>query len=157
MSSQAVSFLFPTAVRDQVLGQHRVLRELLHESLQATTRAFQPEGPGLGEVADLVRELRSRFRAHLAFEERSLVPVLANVDLWGPERVQELLEEHDRQRAELDTLVEGIAEEWDVERLSLTLRSLATDLLIDMEEEERGCVNANLLRDELMVVGTVRE
>ena len=90
-NQQTVSILFPTAVRERVLEQHQTLRQLLQQSLDATTRAFQPEGPNCDEVSRLVYELRSRFWAHLAFEERHLAPVLAQLDLWGPERVRDLL------------------------------------------------------------------
>jgi iron-sulfur cluster repair protein YtfE (RIC family) len=157
MSSESVNIFFPAAVRERVLEQHSTLRELLEQALDVTTRVFQTDRPARDELARLIHEVRVRFRAHLAFEERTLVPVLAHVDLWGPERVLALHEEHARQRSELDTLVEGLEEEWDLERLAVTLRSLATDLLVDMEEEEHGCVSADLLRDELMIVGTMRE
>jgi hypothetical protein len=100
--------------------------------------------------------VRSRFRAHLAYEERNLAPVLAHLDLWGPERVRDLLEEHERHRAELDTLAEGVAE-WEAQHLAVALRSLTTDLLIDMVEEERGCVSAQLLHEQMIMVGSVRE
>lgn len=154
MSDQhTISVLFPATVRERVLEQHEALRDLLHQTLDATTRALLPDGPTRDEVSRLVQDLRARFRAHLAFEERHLAPVLAHVDLWGPERVRELRLEHDRQRAELETLVEGIGSGWDVERLALALRSMTTDLLLDMEEEERGCVSPDLLRDDVMIVG----
>lgn len=155
--SQTVSVFFPAAVRERVLEQHQTLRQLLQQSLDATTRAFQPEGPNRDEISRLVFELRSRFWAHLAFEERHLAPVLANLDLWGPERVQDLYTEHMRQRAQLEILVEGIAHGWDVQHIALALRSLATDLLLDMEEEERGCVSASLLQDEIILVGAVHD
>jgi hypothetical protein len=157
MSERSLSILFPAAVRERILDQHRALRVVLGRAIEATTRSFEADGPSLEQVAYLAHDLRVHLRAHLAYEELSLVPVLAHVDLWGPERVQDLLEEHGRQRAELDTLVEGIEEGWDVERLALTLRSLVTDLLIDMDEEERGCLSAELLRDQLLVVGAARE
>jgi hypothetical protein len=156
-NAQTVSVLFPVAVRERVIEQHQTLRQLLRQSLDATTRAFQPEGPNRDEVSSLVYELRARFWAHLAFEERHLAPVLAQLDLWGPERVQDLFTEHTRQRAQMETLVEGIENGWDVERIALALRSLATDLLLDMEEEERGCLSASLLQDEMLIVGTVHE
>jgi hemerythrin HHE cation binding domain-containing protein len=156
MTIETVSIMFPASVRERVLEQHRVLRELLQQTLDATTRTFQPGGPHLDELARLVHDLRARFWAHLAFEERALVPVLAHLDLWGPERVQDLLAEHTRQRAQLETLVEGIEDQWDVERLAVALRSLATDLLLDMAEEEEGCVSAELLSDQMMVVDTAR-
>jgi hypothetical protein len=157
MSNDSVSILFPAAVRDRVLEQHRVLRDLLRRALATTTRSFQANPPDLTELASLVHELRARFGGHLAFEEHALVPVLANVDLWGQERVQALLAEHARQRSELDTLVEGLESGWDLERLAFTLRSLVTDLLLDMEEEERACLSAELLQEDLMIVGRLRE
>jgi hypothetical protein len=157
MPTPTVTILFPTAVRDRVLEQHQGLRALLQQTLDVTTVALRRDGPERAQVSRLVQELRARFFAHLAFEERTLAPVLAQVDLWGPERVQDLLAEHTRQRAEVDTLVAGLESHWDVERLALVLRSLATDLLIDMEEEERGCVSADLLRDEMIIVETMRE
>ena len=154
MSDQpAVSILFPATVRERVIEQHQSLRRLLHQALDATTRAFQSAGASLDEVSRLAHELRARFRAHLAFEELHLAPVLAHLDLWGPERVRELHLEHARQRAELETLVEGIRHGWDVERLALALRSLTTDLLLDMDHEERGCLSAELLQDDVMIVG----
>jgi hypothetical protein len=154
---QTVSIFFPATVRARVIEQHQTLRQLLTQSLDATTRAFQPAGPNRDEVSRLAFELRTRFWAHLAFEERHLAPVLAHLDLWGPERAQDLFTEHMRQRAQLETLVVGIEEGWDVERIALALRSLATDLLLDMEEEERGCVSASLLQDEMMIVGAVHD
>ena len=157
MTNQTLSILFPAAVRERILEQHRALRDLLQRALEATTNSLRAGRPNLDAIARLIHDLRARFRAHLAFEEVALAPVLAHLDLWGPERVQALLAEHARQRAELDTLVGGIEEAWDVERLAFALRSLVTDLLLDMQEEERGCVSAGVLRDQMMMVGTMRE
>jgi hypothetical protein len=157
MTSEAVSVFFPATVRERILEQHASLRELLHQSLDATTRAFRPGGPGPDELARLIHDLRGRFWAHLAFEERTLLPVLVCLDPWGPERVADLRDEHARQRAELDTLVGGIDAGLDRERLALTLRSLVTDLLIDMEEEEHGCLDSATLRDQIVVVGRIDE
>jgi hypothetical protein len=157
MTKGTVSIFFPAAVRERVLDQHQALRELLRACLDATARGLQSEGAGREELSHLVHDLRARFRAHLAFEEQALAPVLSNLDLWGPERVEALLEEHTRQRAELETLVEGVSSGWDAARLALTLRSLVTDLLLDMEEEERGCLSAAALQDQMMIVGTMRE
>lgn len=157
MKNEAVSVFFPAAVRDRILEQHGDLRALLQQSLAATTRAFAHEGPGLDELARLAHELRARFRAHLAFEERTLFPVLERLDLWGLERVGDMRDEHDRQRAEVETLIDGLASHWDGERIALTLRSLVTDLLLDMEEEERGCLANDALRDEMVIVGRIDE
>jgi hypothetical protein len=157
MLKETVSIFFPAVVRERVLDQHGALRELLKQALDVTTRGLLPDGPGRDELSRLVHDLRARFRAHLAFEEQALAPVLTNADDWGPERVDDLLDEHARQRAELDTLVEGVTNGWDAERLSLALRSLSTDLLLDMAEEERGILSAAWLQDEMMIVGMVHD
>jgi hypothetical protein len=148
MSERSSELLFPSLVRRQVLEQHNVLRRLLQAALDETTRGLQGEGTDLGQLSASAQDLHRRFHAHLTFEERALVPILDAMDLWGPERVADLLGEHERQRAELDTILEGIAEGWDLGRLALTLRSLVADLLRDMDEEEAGCLSAELLREE---------
>ena len=81
----------------QVLAQHEQLRALLFEALDQTGRCLQGQRE-LARLALLVLQVRRRFRAHLAFEERKLFPILAQVDAWGPERVAELTLEHARQR-----------------------------------------------------------
>jgi hypothetical protein len=144
--------LSPATVRAQVIEQHRGLRALLQQALEATTTSLQGSGPPAPVLAELIRELRARLLAHLGFEERWLVPVLAEADAWGPERVRDLVAEHIRQRAELDTLAEGIQTGWDIGRLALATRSLVTDLLCDMDEEERGCLSAELLRDDVVAI-----
>jgi hypothetical protein len=151
MPTEASTSLTPLQVRNQIMEQHGVLRALLRRTLEATTAALLREPEGL-RLAEVVRELRTRMVGHLAFEERTLVPVLAEIDVWGPQRVADLLDEHRRQRAELDTLVEGADSAADPERLALIARSLVTDLLHDMDEEERGCLSAELLRDDLVAI-----
>ncbi len=152
MKDEGASVLFPAMVRLQVLEQHDGLRDLLRRALAATTQSLRHHGVSRDDLVGFVCELAVRFRNHLAYEERHLVPVLAHVDGWGPERVQDLLEEHTRQRAEVDTLIEGTEGDWDADRIALTLRSLAADLLMDMEEEERGSLRQELLADQFIVV-----
>jgi hypothetical protein len=150
MTSERPSVLFPATVRAEVLEQHRELRELLRTTLNATTARLRERGPEAELLALAAHDLRARFCAHLSFEERALVPLLWRVDLWGPERVQGLLAEHARQRAQLDTIIEGIEGDWDIDRLAVTLRSLVTDLLLDMEEEERGTLALEQLQADVM-------
>jgi hypothetical protein len=154
MSREDTLFLYPRSVRAQVLDQHEQLRALLLEAIEQTSRSLRGQHE-LARLALLVLELRRRFRTHLAFEERKLFPVLAQVDLWGPERVAALCLEHARQRSQLDTLADGMKEGWDVPRVALALRSLATDLLLDMNEEEQVCLNEKMLGDEVISLQAV--
>jgi hypothetical protein len=139
-------------VRRNVLEQHAAMRQVFRQVLDVTTLTLQGDAAAAAQLTHLVRDFRSRFRAHLAYEERYLAPVLAEVDIWGPQRVSGLLNEHAEQRAELDALIAGMEDGWDARDLALTTRSLITELLADMEEEERGCLNADLLRDDVVNV-----
>ena len=153
MNGMQVSFLFPKAVREQVLAQHEELRALLREAIERTTSVLRTRGQIEGLVP-LALDIRRRLRAHMGYEERALFPVLMEADLWGPERVAALVAEHARQRNELDMLVEGLQSGWDEERLALVLRSLVADVLIDMAEEEAGPLSRPVLDDEMLTVTT---
>jgi hypothetical protein len=156
MNECNVSFLFPKAVRQQVLAQHEELRSLLRAAMEQTTLVLQAGG-ALDELGTTVIEIRRRLRNHLAYEERVLFPVLVAIDIWGPERVAALAAEHARQRAQLDTMLEGLQSGWDEERLALVLRSLVSDILIDMVEEEEGPLDPRLLGDEMIAVPCGRD
>jgi hypothetical protein len=135
MSHQSRSVLFPALVRDQIFDQHVALRRLLVSALDDTTLALRGQPAALARLAESTRELDRRFRAHLAFEEEHLVPILAVVDLWGPERVRALVEEHARQRSELDALVAGVGEAREPEHLAVSLRSaLFADHMISVRQ-----------------------
>ena len=137
----------PSQVRKEVLTQHEALRALL---TTARTAAQQPSANPLS-VSHLALDIRRRFRAHLAFEERVLVPVLAAIDVWGPDRVRDLVDEHSRQRDELDALVDGIEQGWEPEQAAAVLRDLSGSLLRDMAEEERDYLGPELLREYLLI------
>jgi hypothetical protein len=136
----------PSAVRVQVLDQHRELRRLITRIVDATAPG-RPREPLMG----LLRDLRARLFQHLAFEEQTLTSALAEADAWGPQRVRDMLDEHARQRAEVEVIVQGI-ETWDAEGLNLAARTLAADLIHDMDAEERGPLSPDLLRDDVVNV-----
>ena len=133
-------------------GLHNADVRTLMRVLDATTRTLRRRDGDEPDLPRLVADLSERLQHHLAFEERHLVPVLAQSDGWGAARVQQLLDEHGRQRAQLDSLAAGIASGWDAERLAVATRSLVTDLLFDMKEEERCSLSREVLRDDVINV-----
>jgi DUF438 domain-containing protein len=143
------SLVFPALVRNQILEQHRDLRGLLEEVLRIRASGTRPPSSeafrDARRLADVAQELCQRFNDHLSFEQDALTPIFAIIDAWGPERVKDLWEEHDRQRRELDELRRRFEREDDVERLADALHGLADELLKDMEEEEAGCLRPSLL------------
>jgi hypothetical protein len=97
---------------------------------------LQHEGRQGEPLAEVVSELRAKLLSHLAFEERALQPLLGETAAADAGRVLRLREKHARQRAELDTLAEGAA--WEPDHLAWAARKLVTDLLRDMDDEERS-------------------
>jgi hypothetical protein len=136
-------------VRGEILRQHGTLRGLLRRAVAQTTVDLRQRGTDSAGLGLLLSEVALRFREHLEFEEQTLVRALRVADAWGPQRVDRLLDEHDRQRREIDALSRGLAEGWDTQQIALALRSLVTDFLVDMAEEEAGALAA--LRDEVFV------
>lgn len=128
------------AVRAEILRQHRVLRGLLRRALGQTTVDLREGGTDSAGLGLVLSEVARRFREHLELEEGTLVPALRAADAWGPARVDRLLDEHERQRREIDTVLRGLAEGWDRKQLAVSLRSLVTDFLVDMAEEEAGAL-----------------
>ena len=61
-------------------------------------------------------------------------------------------EEHARQRAELAGLLEGTEAGWQTEHLASVVRGLVTELTRDMEDEERGCLDAKLIRAQFLEI-----
>ncbi len=142
----------PVEVRRRVLVQHEALRGLFREILAVSIAARRGQADAISKLIPLLREIRVRMLSHLAFEETALVPVLRKADAWGPERVETLLAEHARQRAELESLIEGEAGAWDDAAVALILETLVSDILVDMEEEERGTLSPSILRDDIVAV-----
>jgi hypothetical protein len=135
------SLVFPSLVRDQILGQHIELRGLLVRVIaDATPGHPHRRDVDSSRLATAARELCARFKAHLAFENEELARVFAALDSWGPERVRALHDEHFRQRQELDALLAKLEAGCDAEELALEVRELAARFTRDMEDEEAGCL-----------------
>jgi hypothetical protein len=146
------TLVFPSLVRDEVLGQHVELRGLLEQVIvDATPGRSASRNMEWADLGTTARDLCARFRAHLVFEETALARVFAVLDAWGPERVRNLHDEHTRQRRAFDSVLEMFESGDDVELLAVALRNLAADLLRDMEEEEDRLRESPMSADSLTV------
>jgi hypothetical protein len=151
------SFVFPSKVRDEVLAQHAELRELLGATVGELVRQSETGGADPERLRAMGRELCARFHEHLLYEDEELVPVLAALDTWGPERVRALHEEHARQRRTLGALWMTFDFATDLDQLGAALRVLAEDMLRDMNDEEEGCLSADALTAALLQVEAAGE
>ena len=144
--------VFPSLVRARVLEQHDELRGML-AGLIADVSALDPLSTLDRERLEAAtRELGAHFRAHLAFEEEELTHVLAVLDPWGPERVKDMHDEHERQRRELEALLGRFGNEADAACLVDAVAGLAADLLSDMADEERGRLRPGLLDADVLTI-----
>jgi len=145
MTTIGPTLVFPASVREAVLDQHRELRALMQAVTDACAREPLARAHDGERFVRMIRDLHRCFDAHLEFEESELGPVLAIVDHWGPERLRAMHEDHARQRAQLAALRAGTDAGWPAEQLTIVVRSLVSALARDMDDEERGCLDARLL------------
>jgi hypothetical protein len=139
----------PAEVRELVLAQHQQLRRLLRSALTAAeARSRAPQA----RLMQFTWELERRFAAHLAFEERFMFPALSEADSWGPQRVALLTAEHAQQRQDLAALVALVAARSSALDICRALQSFCRALLADMEDEEAGYLNRELLRNDVVAI-----
>jgi Hemerythrin HHE cation binding domain len=142
----------PAEVRELVLAQHQALRRLLRSALDAAETESRAPRPRSIDLMRFTWELQRRFAAHLAFEERFMFPALREADSWGPQRVEMLTSEHAQQRQDLAALVALVGARGAALDISRSLGAFCRALLVDMEEEEAGYVNRELLRDDVVAI-----
>jgi len=131
-------------------AQHAHLRVTIEIARTAARNALAAGGRG-GPLQRAVTALERELLAHLADEERLLVPILANIDAWGPIRLGLLHAEHAHQRAVLAVLTRQPTSPATTLLAGRTL-SLCDDLLTDMEFEERELLSEKVLRDDFVLL-----
>jgi hypothetical protein len=147
------ALLFPSMVRDDILEQHADLRVRLDELAEEVGLWRSGESGSDDRFRALGRDLCARFSAHLEFEDEELVPVLALLDSWGPERVRELQITHGRQRRKVEALSTRLEFEPDPDEIERALADLAEDMSKDMESEERGLLSQAAMAAPLLECG----
>ncbi len=125
-----------TEQRRKLLRQHRDLRRVLEVTLSAT-EGTESESSGdrrLPLLVALALRLQNMLDRHFAFEESVLIPHFLVVD---PTRVDHLVDDHRRQRAELSVLAKLAFQNADLPRMGQAFRCLIQKILAEMDEEER--------------------
>jgi hypothetical protein len=130
--------------RDEILSQHAALRRLLAETAAAAERAAVSRGE-LDALREQARALYEALAAHMAFEERVLPAALRDVIGWGAVIQQQMEEDHLRQRETLACAIAAIAPDGLTgAELVENVRAFALTLLVDIETEEQGLLEADL-------------
>ena len=145
--------LSASQVRSLILDEHTVLRDILEEIEEALGELTRRVPGSLGRLRASLRTFQDAFQRHLRHEETVLRPVLANVDAWGPARVESMDEEHRAQRAALAELTRVRLEE-DFDRTIQSIEAFVQRLRADMDGEERHALSEEVLRDDIIVIDT---
>ena len=120
--------------RRKLLRQHRDLRRVLEATLSATEDTESPGMKRLPVLVGLALRLQNMLERHATFEEAVLVPHFLVVD---PTRVDRLINDHRRQRAELSVLAKLAFQNVGLPRVGQAFRSLIRNILAEMDDEER--------------------
>jgi len=138
--------------REAILAQHHRIRTLLARARTVAEAALDGNPASPDAVASSIGDIRTIMEVHLAFEEKSLLPILRDDPPLGPERAARLLDEHSRQRETLAVLHRAACAFPNLEILPAKLAFLTEWLLADMGEEERSLLIPEVVRDDVVAV-----
>jgi hypothetical protein len=138
--------------RAAIFAQHERIRALLERAHVVAEAALDGRAPSSDAVASSIGDIRTIMEVHLAFEEKSLLPILHDDLPLGPERASRLLDEHGRQRDTLATLHREACAFPELPILAAKLVFLTEWLLADMAEEERSLLVPEVIRDDVVTV-----
>ena len=145
--------LSASQIRNLILDEHVVLRDILEEIEQALGELTRRVPGAIGRLRASLRTFHDAFERHLRHEEAVLRPVLADVDAWGPARVESMDEEHLAQRAALAELTRLSLGD-DVDRTVQVIEGFVRRRRTDMAGEESHALSEEVLRDDIIVIDT---
>ena len=137
--------------RDKVLDQHGAIRTLLWGAASVARAAASGRTDGQAKLLGHVTAIRQALEEHIACEEQLLIPIFEDDLPVGPIRARLVAQEHARQRAELLEL-DAVGRAGDFVRLAEELACFTSNVLIDMEHEEKTFLREEALRDDAGVV-----
>jgi acetoin utilization protein AcuB len=145
----------PSQIRARILAEHQVLASMYAEVEQLAAQVVDGDGDGDAGIA-LRASCRSLYRTlqrHIEIENAVLGPALRDTDAFGQQRADGLLREHERQQSVLAAALATLDAAAPL-AIARDCRQLIRELRADMAEEERALLDADLLKDDVVAVGT---
>lgn len=132
-----------------LIAEHDEMRVHLAHARVLSDCVDAGDGDAAAELRAVVQIIRMTLEAHLAREERLLLPLLRRIDPIGVDRARSLRSDHDSQRQALRVLERGPPAGGDDDRsLARAARGLVAELLVEMLYEERDLLASPLLADD---------
>jgi acetoin utilization protein AcuB len=147
-TAESGASLRPSAVRQRILEEHRLIRERFDE-VERLAKAVAEGSLDPGRLASVVKPLLERVEAHLALEDRILAPALRETPGFGEIRVQKLLEHHDAQRAAIERAMKALMHpKLDEGEVTESVLTLIAEVRADIARENKELLGPNLLKDD---------
>jgi iron-sulfur cluster repair protein YtfE (RIC family) len=142
----------PSEVRSRILRDHEVLGERLAALQRLADEAAEGSN---GEACARTREFAcgvvEELADHLEVEEQLLVPVLRDMDAWGPLRADELRHHHEQQWRGLKRLRERVsAPALQPPELAAHIALMVQLLRHELQQEAHELLTPELLRDDIL-------
>ena len=145
--------LSASQVRSLILDEHAVIRDVLEEIDQTLGEMTRRVPGSVGRLRATLRTLCDTLLRHLSHEEMVLRPLLAEVDAWGPARVEAMDEEHQAQRIAISSLTRLTLEQ-NLDATVQRVEEFVRRLRADMDAEESHGLSPDVLRDDIIVIDT---
>jgi hypothetical protein len=138
--------------RRTVIAQHQRIRDLLERARAVAESALDEVPLPFDAVASAIGDIHATFEVHLCFEEKILGEILTDDLPLGPARIEQIKDDHARQRATLVSLHGEARAAPGRPLLAAKLAFLTNWLLDEMADEERSMLTADVVRDDAVVV-----
>jgi iron-sulfur cluster repair protein YtfE (RIC family) len=140
--------LAPSVVRKIILQEHAELRSKLQEMEDAIrSKEFT-------KLRNLLLEFNTYFIRHIKTEEAILRPVLKDIDAWGSVRIERMNSEHADQKNEIKEIDQLVASHRPKDYLP-QLESFIAKIKRDIEDEEKDCLDPDVMKDDPITSGTM--
>jgi hemerythrin-like domain-containing protein len=148
------SNLQASEVASRILGEHALLRPVLRETRFLADRVAKGDDGARAPLRAFALMLYEKLVAHIELEDRILAPVVRDIVGWGPSLHTDMMQEHARQREQLQSDISDLRTGCICEeRLAKRVDGFVESLMRDMEAEERRL----LLRQDLLAESSLSD
>lgn len=134
-------------IRTTLLQQHADIRAHIEETRAATAQWLKEEAD-YERLRGCLARLANAVRMHNAAEEEVLRTVLPTLDVWGPVRIEVMLEEHVSEHSELYAALVEASVAVDPAEAAATIVKLLDRMVDHIAREEKAFLSADVLTEE---------
>ena len=140
----------PSEVRSRILRDHEALSERLTALQRFADEAVESNGEACARTREFACGVVEELADHLDVEEQLLVPMLRDMDAWGPLRADELRQHHDQQWRGLKRLRDRVSSPLQPPELAAHIALMVQLLQHELAQEAHELLTPEILRDDVL-------